>query len=104
MKICMMTNTFLPHVGGVARSIQTFSENYLRKGHQVLIVAPTFTSEEKVPDEIEAHTVRLAAIEQFNGTDFSIRLPLTGLYNDRVWDFEPHIIHSHHPFLIGDTA
>jgi hypothetical protein len=26
MNICMMTNTYLPHVGGVARSVSTFAE------------------------------------------------------------------------------
>ena len=42
MKICMMTNTYLPHVGGVARSVSTFAEEYLRLGHEVLVVAPEF--------------------------------------------------------------
>ncbi|MEJ1974355.1 MAG: hypothetical protein WDM96_18420 [Lacunisphaera sp.] len=40
MKICMMTNTYLPHVGGVARSVSTFVDEYRRLGHEVLVVAP----------------------------------------------------------------
>src|SRR5512133_1220896 len=42
MKICMMTNTYLPHVGGVARSVSTFAEEFQREGHEVLVVAPEF--------------------------------------------------------------
>ena len=42
MNICMFTNTYLPHVGGVARSVAFLAED-LRKGdHRVLVVAPTF--------------------------------------------------------------
>ena len=48
MKICMMTNTFLPHVGGVARSVHTFSEAFRKRGHQVLVVAPTFEDDDNV--------------------------------------------------------
>lgn len=39
MNICMMTNTYLPHVGGVARSVSTFAEEYKKLGHQVLVIA-----------------------------------------------------------------
>jgi glycosyltransferase involved in cell wall biosynthesis len=31
-------------------------------------------------------------------------LPLATLLNTRLEEFQPQIIHSHHPFLIGDTA
>ena len=33
MKITMFTNTYLPHVGGVARSVSTFAAELLRQGH-----------------------------------------------------------------------
>lgn len=52
MKICMMTNTFLPHVGGVAKSVQTFAEDYRRKRHRTLILAPEFPEAESVPKAI----------------------------------------------------
>jgi len=40
MNIVMMTNTFTPHVGGVARSIEQFCAQYRAWGHNVLVVAP----------------------------------------------------------------
>lgn len=104
MKICMMTNTFLPHVGGVARSVQSFSESFRRRKHEVLIVAPTFEGIERVPARIERRVVRLPAIQQFNGSDFSVRLPLTWQMNPILNEFKPDIIHSHHPYLLGDSA
>lgn len=104
MKICMMTNTYLPHVGGVARSVQTFSEVFRRRRHQVLIVAPNYPGDADLPPRIEKHVVRLAAIQQFNGSDFSLCLPMTWMVDPRLQAFEPDIVHSHHPYLIGDSA
>ncbi len=96
----MMTNTYTPFVGGVERSVETFTEEYRKRGHQVVIVAPTF---EHMPEN-EAGVVRIPAIQHFNGTDFSVRLPIPGVLSSALADFEPDIVHSHHPYLIGDTA
>lgn len=96
----MLTNTYTPHVGGVARSVECFAQEYRRLGHQVLVVAPEFPDQ----PEGEEHVVRVPAIQQFNGSDFSVRLPAPGILSKAVRDFEPDIIHAHHPFLLGDTA
>lgn len=103
MKICMMTNTYLPHVGGVARSVSTFAEEYIRQGHDVLVVAPTFEGK-PLPARAEAIVERVPAIENFNGSDFSVRLPLAAGLSDRLDAFQANIMHAHHPFLLGDTA
>ena len=100
MNVCMMTNTYLPHVGGVARSVHTFAEQYREKGHATLVVAPTFPGAQK--DEIGV--IRMPAIQQFNGSDFSVRLAIPGYISDKIDRFGPDVIHSHHPFLMGDTA
>jgi 1,2-diacylglycerol 3-alpha-glucosyltransferase len=104
MKICMMTNTYLPHVGGVARSVHTFSEVFRRRRHQVLVVAPNYPGDEALPERVEKNVVRLPAIQQFNGSDFSVRLPLTWMVDPKLQAFAPDIVHSHHPYLIGDSA
>lgn len=101
MKICMMTNTYLPHVGGVARSVSTFVSEYQRLGHEVLVVAPDLPG--RTTKKTEAAVVRVAAIQNFNGSDFSWRLPLAAM-SDRLDAFAADIIHAHHPFLLGDTA
>jgi len=48
--------------------------------------------------------LRIPAIQNFNGSDFSVRLPFPVLVREFVEDFEPDLIHSHHPFLLGDAA
>ncbi|MDX1711415.1 MAG: glycosyltransferase [Rhodovibrionaceae bacterium] len=100
MKILMMTNTYTPHIGGVARSVETFTQEYRARGHDVLVVAPTY---ENMPDKEEG-TFRVPAIQNFNGSDFSVALPFPADLQRAIQKFAPDIVHSHHPFLIGSTA
>ncbi|HMA86909.1 MAG TPA: glycosyltransferase [Desulfosalsimonadaceae bacterium] len=102
MNICMFTNTYLPHVGGVARSVANFTEDLRKNGHHVLIVAPTFP--DRKPGQDADEVLRVPAIQNFNGSDFSFRIPLPFIINEKIDDFKPDIIHSHHPFLLGDAA
>lgn len=103
MKICMFTNTYLPHVGGVARSVSFFAEDLRKAGHRVLIVAPTYPGCE-THDRSEPEIFRVPAIQKFNGSDFSVRIPSPFLVDEQVDEFKPDIIHSHHPYLLGDAA
>jgi len=100
MNIVLLTNTFTPHVGGVARSVQAFREEYLRRGHRVLVVAPQFPN---MPRD-ETDVVRVPAIQNFNASDFSVALPFPAGLQERLDRFQPDIIHSQHPFLLGMTA
>ncbi|MDP1708065.1 MAG: glycosyltransferase [Gammaproteobacteria bacterium] len=100
MNIVMLTNTYTPHVGGVARSVEAFTAEYRRCGHRVLVVAPAF---DDMPRD-EADVVRIPAIQNFNGSDFSAVLPVSGLLTEALDAFRPDIVHSHHPYLLGMTA
>lgn len=100
MNIVMMTNTYAPHTGGVARSVEWFSKALRKQGHRVLVVAPSFAGMPRNEQDI----VRMPAIQNFNGSDFSVRLPIPGFLRTAIDEFHPDIVHAHHPFLLGDTA
>ncbi len=100
MNILMMTNTYTPFIGGVERSVAAFSERFRLLGHRVVIVAPTFKN---MPHN-EPDVVRVPAVQRFNGTDFSVQLPIPGVLHTALEGFVPDVVHSHHPYLIGDTA
>jgi len=102
MRIVMMTNNYLPFVGGSALSVHRFSEKLRELGHQVLIVAPKY--DEKPEGESEDQVHRVAAWKNFNQTGFSLPLPLHIDLLPRISEFAPDLIHTHHPFLLGDTA
>lgn len=97
----MLTNTFHPHVGGVARAVGTLAEACRAAGHEVLVIAPSFPGDEH---ERAEGVLRVPAIQNFNGSDFSVRVPIPHFVNSRLRRFGPDVVHSHHPFLLGDTA
>lgn len=103
MNILMFTNTYLPHVGGVARSVSAFARDLVHLGLQVAVVAPHFQGED-TQEEGRVQVMRVPAIQNFNGSDFSVRLPIPFALSERIEAFNPDVIHSHHPFLLGDTA
>ena len=99
MKILMVTNTYAPHVGGVAQSVQAFSHGYQNLGHDVLVVTSSFEGVESEQD-----VLRVPAIEHFRNSDFSFPLPIPARTHRTINRFSPDVVHSHHPFLLGDTA
>jgi len=99
MRIAMFTNTYVPHVGGVAKSVKTLEDSCREHGHEVRVVAPDFDGAENSPD-----VLRIPAIQNFNDSGFSVRIPSPLLIREFIDDFQPDIIHSHHPFLLGDSA
>ena len=100
MNIWMMTNTFTPFVGGVARSVAAFADHCRKAGHRVVVVAPVF---EGMPPW-EEDVIRVPAIQDFNGSDFSLALPALGILASQLEECRPDIVHSHHPHLLGNTA
>lgn len=100
MNILMLTNTFMPYVGGVARSVQRFVDEYRQQGHRVLVAAPRY---KHIPRS-ELDVIRFPAIQHFNGTEFSLPIPVPGSSSIQLKRFEPDVVHAHHPFALGSTA
>jgi glycosyltransferase involved in cell wall biosynthesis len=100
MKILMVTNTFAPNVSGVARSVTTFTEEFRRRGHRVVVIAPKFDGAARG----EADVIRVRALRNFNGTDYSVVLAPPHYVAKAVDALKPDVIHSHNPFLLGTTA
>ena len=100
MNILMVTNTYLPIVGGLELSIESFTAEFRKRGHRVKIVAPEF--DKSPPKELDV--IRVPAVKNFNGSRYSIKLPVPIFYSKVLNGFKPDIIHTHHPFLMGDTA
>jgi glycosyltransferase involved in cell wall biosynthesis len=100
MNILMLTNTFAPYVGGVARSVQAYADAYRRRGHRVQIGAPRYR--QGIPGETEV--IRFPAIQHFNGSDWSLPIPVPGQLARVLADFQPDLVHAHHPFVLGGTA
>lgn len=104
MNILMLTNTYLPHVGGVANSVSAFTQHLQARGHRVVVVAPTYEDAE----EDEASVIRIPAMQHFNGSDFSVVLAPPGYLVDHLKGFKPGIgnllMNIHQFFRIGTDS
>lgn len=100
MKILMVTNTYLPIVGGLEKSVRAFSEQFRQWGHEVKIVSPGFEGAATNDPSI----IWIPALQNVYGTDFSVNLPVSPAIFKKIHDFQPDIIHAHHPFLLGEMA
>src|SRR3989338_8783909 len=100
MNILMVTNTYLPIVGGMELSIESFTMEYRKRGHRVKIVVPEF--DHSPPKELDV--IRVPALKNFRGSKYSLKLPVPVFFSKALKGFKPDVIHTHHPFLMGDTA
>lgn len=104
MRIVMMTNTYLPFVGGVSHSVNAVAKALRGRGHTVLVVAPEYGEHAAPPPEDEGDVLRIAATQKLTKGAFAVSLGMQSDVIDKVRRAKPDIIHSHHPFLLGDTA
>jgi glycosyltransferase involved in cell wall biosynthesis len=105
MRILMVTNTFTPHISGIARSIQCFTDQYRDKGHTVCVIAPSNLTGDPYTDD--HNTIRIPAFENIGGSSFclpslSAKSKKSILQTSAL--FFPDIVHAHQPFLLGDLA
>ena len=101
INILMFTNTYAPHVGGVARSVETLCAELTKRQHKVMVIAPSF--EGHVTD-IPGVVVRVPSVKHVGNSDYSVPIPLSRRIRDEIDAFRPDVVHSHHPFLLGHTA
>jgi 1,2-diacylglycerol 3-alpha-glucosyltransferase len=96
MNILLMTNTYKPLVGGLEKSVSSFAKEYREAGHRVIIVAPEFPDMNRKED-----VIRVPAMKHFNGSDFSVQMPIQGTLTDALGIFFPILSIPSIPFLLG---
>jgi 1,2-diacylglycerol 3-alpha-glucosyltransferase len=99
-KVAFFTNTYLPFVGGVSRSVDLYRRYLARFNTQTHIYAPEYDAPHDDGDDIR----RLPAITHFNNTDFSLPLPIAFKPMSDFHAQRYDIVHVHHPFLLGEMG
>lgn len=99
MRIALMTNNYLPFVGGVSISIARLAEGLRKEGHEVVIFAPSYKGCKK-----DENIVRYTSLHTNICGGISLPIPIDpkveAVFKERVFD----MIHVHHPMLIGKVA
>ncbi len=100
MRIAFFTNCYKPLVNGVVTSISSLKEAYKRKGHEVYIFAP------RVEDYVdqEKNVFRYRSINITSKVNYPLSLPLSFKVKKVITEFNPDIVHIHHPFLLSSAA
>ncbi len=100
MHIAFFTNTYRPTMSGVVRSIDTFRQAFTDMGHNVFIFAQKAHNYE----DKEPFIFRYPAIEVPFANDYAFPMPFSRTIDKMLPSLKLDVIHSHHPFLLGDTA
>ena len=100
MRIAFFTNCYKPLINGVVTSIVSLKEAYERKGHEVYIFAP------KVEDYVdqEKNVFRYRSVNLTSKVKYPIPIPLSFRAKKVITEFNPDIVHVHHPFVLSSQA
>ncbi len=98
LRIAMFTNSYLPFIGGVGISVNRLKVGLERLGHEVMIVAPSYDGQ-----VAEAGVLRVPTLIG-KGSLIRIANPLHRGTWRTVRDFNPDVIHLHHPFWLGSVG
>ena len=96
MRVCIVTESFLPQVNGVTNSVLRLADHLEINGHKALIVAPSGSlSNYKSFPVIHAPALHL---RRFG--DVRISFAINRLI-DQIFEFRPDVIHLASPALLG---
>lgn len=98
--IGFFTNTYLPTMSGVVRSISTFRKAFDKMGHNVFI----FAQKAAKYQDTEPFIFRYPAVELPFVNDYALPVPFSSSIDDTLPCLKLDVIHSHHPFILGETA
>jgi 1,2-diacylglycerol 3-alpha-glucosyltransferase len=98
MKIGVFTDSYRPYVSGVVCSIDTFSRELMRRGHEIYIFAPRYPRNRGVS---EVNIFRFPSFRTPFYPEFYIGLPLPWKAKKSVQEYNLDIIHVQSPFMIG---
>ncbi len=100
MKIAFFTNCYKPLINGVVSSIVSLKNAYEKKGHSTYIFAPRVENYTDQEDSVfRYHSVNLTG-----KVKYPIAIPLSLRARKIINEFNPDVVHVHHPFVLSMPA
>lgn len=100
LHVAHYTNTYYPLVSGVVRSVSTFRQALTELGHNVFI----FAQQANDYNDEEPFIFRYPALDLPLMSGFPLTIPFSAFIDKVMPYLKLDIIHTHHPFLLGQTA
>lgn len=109
MKIAMLTNNYMPIVGGVPISVERQAVELAKLGLDVTVFAPEYGMEKAEKEErVPGNRGRLRIIRFAVGGKMENGMPVPRVVQKEILrTFQKEkfdLIHTHHPMLVGTTA
>jgi len=101
LRIVIFTDNFFPMIDGVVRTVDAYARHLLALGHEPLVIAPTYkTNNERLPYAVlHVPSLRLPRQEYALGI-----FPFTKAIKDALRYDGPQMFHTHAPFMIAHKA
>jgi 1,2-diacylglycerol 3-alpha-glucosyltransferase len=102
MRVALFTNNFHPRLSGVSVAVKFLDAALKEHGHQTLVIAPNYGFGHKVKG-VEVFRVKSLYLRPMR-----MSLPIQTFDQSSIKEvlinFQPDLIHSQHPFLLGKSA
>ncbi len=100
MRIAIFSNTYLPTISGVVRSISSYKAALEELGHEVHV----FTQGAWGYQDKEANIHRYVSLHLGLPNSLPITIQFSPSIDRFLTDLRPDVIHSQHPLLLGNVA
>jgi 1,2-diacylglycerol 3-alpha-glucosyltransferase len=100
VQIAFFTNFYLPIINGVTRSVESFRKELTRQGHNVFVFAQADGEyKDSAPFIFRYPTLTLPV-----SVEVPAVIPVSPFIDQLLPPLKLDVIHTHHPFLLGQTA
>ena len=100
MRIGVFSNTYLPTISGVVRSISSYKLALEEMGHEVHV----FTQGARGYQDKDPNVHRYVSFGLGLPNGLPVTIPISPSIDRLINDLRPDVIHSQHPLLLGDVA
>jgi 1,2-diacylglycerol 3-alpha-glucosyltransferase len=97
VRVGVFTDSYLPRISGVVRSIEAFVAELRRQGHHVSIFAPGYRGFVDADPDV----VRFPSVRPPGHPDFPLAIPLRRRFVATLAARRLTVVHTHSPFLMG---
>lgn len=103
LRIALVTNNWQPYSGGVVSSLRMQIAALQTMGHEVMLITLYFLGNEH-KDPAFVKRIRCPLRFMYKKNHMAVPWRAYKQVFELLNDFKPHIIHTHHPFLLGVSA
>jgi glycosyltransferase involved in cell wall biosynthesis len=104
MRIIIVTEQYLPMLGGVATVTRNLSQDLAAAGHTVRVVAPSETHRNARAQDGAVSVRRFASFEWPGYDGLRIAFPPFAPLRKLFAQFRPDVVHIHSPIVLGNVA